>query len=90
MVQQHLYKFLYQNFNRCPTNLLYFFFVPMMLGSNAQIKFSLVQVMVASDGYDFFLAPPDYHPDCSFKVGRDPAPACHVRWSGPNKALANP
>lgn len=42
--------------------------------------------MVASDGYDFFLAPPDYHPDCSFKVGRDPAPACHVRWSGPNKA----
>ena len=61
----------------------------MMLGSKAQIILTF-QVMVASDGYDFYLAPPDYHPDCSFKVGRDPAPACHVRWSGPNKARETP
>ena len=42
--------------------------------------------MVASEDYDFYLAPSEYRPDCSFKVGRDPAPACHVRWVESQKA----
>ena len=45
-----------------------------------------LQVMVASPEYDFYLAPSKYRPDCSFKVGRDPAPSCHVRWVESQKA----
>ena len=36
--------------------------------------------LMESRDFDFYLAPLDFHPDCSFKPGRDPAPACHVRW----------
>ena len=40
----------------------------------------LNESMRKDDRFDFYLAPPDFHPDCAFKPGRDPAPACHIGW----------
>ncbi|CAE7949925.1 Ttn, partial [Symbiodinium sp. KB8] len=41
------------------------------------------------EAFDFFLAPDTFQPDCGFKPGRDPAPACHTRWlSEPGKVHA--
>eukprot|EP00435_Cladocopium_sp_Y103_P034138 s2532_g8.t1 len=48
----------------------------------------LKEVMVTSEDYDFYVAPSEYRPDCSFKVGRDPAPSCHVRWEESQKVHA--
>jgi len=42
----------------------------------------------ASTKYDFFLAPADFHPDCSFRPGREPAPACHVWWQAGERVHA--
>eukprot|EP00439_Symbiodinium_sp_Y106_P051756 s3186_g6.t3 len=41
------------------------------------------------EAFDFYLAPESFQPDCAFKPGRDPAPACHTRWlSEPGKVHA--
>uniref|UniRef100_A0A6A7G002 Titin n=1 Tax=Hirondellea gigas TaxID=1518452 RepID=A0A6A7G002_9CRUS len=41
-----------------------------------------------TDKYDLYIASDDFCPDCSFKVGRDPAPACHVWWNAGKKVHA--
>lgn len=40
----------------------------------------LRKAMQCSDSFDFYLAPKEFCPDCSFKPFRDPAPSCHIRW----------
>jgi len=32
------------------------------------------------NGFDLYLAPDEFVPETSFRPGRDPAPACHIRW----------
>lgn len=50
----------------------------------------LETALVSNDGFDFYIAPPDFQPNTAFKAGRDPAPACHVRWhsGGPVQSFA--
>ncbi|CAE7771797.1 Ttn [Symbiodinium pilosum] len=48
----------------------------------------LREALKEDKGFDFYMAPADFSPDCSFKPGRDPAPSCHVQWKVAGKVHA--